>query len=59
MSDKILDCRGLACPQPVIEAKKALETAVKSGDKAAIAKAQANMKNVMDENKAVCPAAKK
>ncbi len=26
MSDKILDCRGLACPQPVIETKKALET---------------------------------
>lgn len=25
MSDKVLDCRGLACPQPVIETKKTLE----------------------------------
>ncbi|MFA4885361.1 MAG: sulfurtransferase-like selenium metabolism protein YedF [Desulfotomaculaceae bacterium] len=26
MSDNVLDCRGLACPQPVIETKKNLET---------------------------------
>ncbi len=25
MSDRVIDCRGLACPQPVIETKKVLE----------------------------------
>ncbi|HWR44071.1 sulfurtransferase-like selenium metabolism protein YedF [Sporomusa sp.] len=27
MSDKIVDCRGLVCPQPVIQTKKAIEAA--------------------------------
>lgn len=26
MSDKVIDCRGLVCPQPVIQTKKTLET---------------------------------
>ncbi|QDR83058.1 sulfurtransferase-like selenium metabolism protein YedF [Sporomusa termitida] len=30
MSDKVVDCRGLVCPQPVIQTKKTLE-AVESG----------------------------